>query len=844
MPVTSQKLAAYVEKRDFSKTAEPPARAARRKGGPLLFVVQKHDAQRLHFDFRLEWDGVLLSWAVTKGPSADPSAKRLAVRTEDHPVDYGDFEGTIPKKEYGGGTVMLWDQGYWEPEGDVDKGLKAGKLKFSLTGERMKGAWVLVRMGGKAGEKRENWLLIKERDAFQEPDEESLIKRHRTSVTSARSMDEIASGAKKRTREADGENRSRTQSSRRLLKRPDFREPQLAKLVNEVPEGDDWLHETKFDGYRCLAALGKGGVRLFTRSGKDWTDRYKGLPEAFEKLDCRNALIDGEVVAQSRGENSAFSALQQALDGGAPLYFMAFDLLELNGKTLVDKPLLERKQLLHQLLAGQGQQSPLRYSEHVRGNGASVFKAIEKAGGEGIISKEVNSRYAGRRDGSWLKIKAHRRQEFLVGGWSPSDKKTRPFSSLLLGVMENGKLVYRGRVGSGFDEKSFEQLVPELKKRDRKTTPFDDVPAAVGRSARWVTPDLVVEIEYAEMTDQDAIRHGVFKGLRQDKEAKEVVMEQEQSLRRPAQKRTDGGSGDADEASYLGVHVSSADRVIFPDAGTTKSELAAYYAEAGKRMLALSGGRPVSLLRCPSGVQGECFFQKHAGKGFPDEIDTVDITEKSGKSEPYMIIRNAAGFVAAAQMGTIEFHVWGARTDKLEKPDRLVFDLDPDVGLKFDVVKDAAKDVRDLLQKVGLESMPMVTGGKGVHVIVHLRRTADWERVTLFARTVATYLAEKHPGKYVATMSKARRKGKVFIDWLRNERGSTAIAPFSVRARPGAPVAVPVSWNALAQLKSANSFTMAKARRRLAEPSPLEELKADQSIGNDVIARLEKLTGG
>jgi bifunctional non-homologous end joining protein LigD len=840
MSVTSQKLAAYVAKRDFSKTAEPPGKAARQKSGPLLFAVQKHAASTLHFDFRLEWDGVLLSWAVTKGPSADPSAKRLAVRTEDHPADYSDFEGTIPEDEYGGGTVMLWDQGYWKPKNDVDRGLKEGKLKFSLTGERMKGGWTLVRMQGKSGEKHENWLLIKERDAFQEPDEDSLTERYTRSVSTARSMDEIANGSATR-KKAEPANKAPEKKRLSLLKRPAFRNLQLAKLVDDVPEGDGWLHETKFDGYRCLAAVGKGGVRLLTRSGKDWTDRYQGLPEAFKELDCRNALIDGEIVAGSKDKGSAFSALQQAMDGDAPLYFMAFDLLELNGNNLAGEPLLQRKEFLRQLLAGQGKQSPLRYSEHVRGNGPKTFKAIEKAGGEGIISKAVDSHYTGKRDGKWLKIKTHHRQEFIVGGWSPSSKKSRPFSSLLLGAKKNGRLVYCGRVGSGFDEQTFNQLVPELKKRSRKTSPFNNVPSSVERSAKWVTPELVAEIEFAEMTDQGSIRHGVFMGLRQDKEAEQVVIEHEQAS--PGQENSRTAAQSNHETEALGVKISNADRVIFKDTGTTKGDIAAYYAQAAERMLTLAGDRPVALLRCPSGTDDECFFQKHAGKGFPDEIATVEVKEKSGKSEPYMVIRSPEGFVAAAQMGAVEFHIWGARTDKLEKPDRLVFDLDPDEDVAFDDVKEAAKEVRKLLADVGFESIPMVTGGKGIHVIARLRRTADWETVNQFARTLARHLADKFPDKYVATMSKAKRHDRIFIDWLRNERGSTAIAPFSVRAREGAPVAVPVSWNALAQLKAANNFSMAKARKRLANPSPLENLKPEQSISADVMSKLEKITG-
>ncbi|WP_340160506.1 DNA ligase D [uncultured Hoeflea sp.] len=823
MSVSADRLAEYVAKRDFSKTAEPSGESRSKASDRPSFVVQKHAARRLHYDFRLEWEGVLLSWAVTKGPSAVTSVKRLAVRTEDHPLDYGGFEGTIPAKQYGAGTVMLWDEGWWEPQEDFAKGLKSGKLKFILHGQRMKGRWTLVRM--RTNEKRENWLLIKEHDSFEEDDENGLIERYLTSVTSARSMEEIAAGkaARKLPVKAARQKRGKVTFT---LPTPKFRKPQLAKLSDHVPDGDDWLHETKFDGYRCLAALGKGGVKLYTRSGLDWSDRYTGLPEAFAALDCRNALIDGEVVSASKASGSPFSALQADLEKGRPVIFMAFDLLELNGEKLDKQPLTERKAALALLLKGQDKDTPIRYSEHVAGHGPEVYAAVEKAGGEGIISKACDSTYAGSRSGSWLKIKTKLRQEFIVGGFSPSSAKHRPFASLLVGSRENGELIYRGRVGGGFGGAALDKLSALMRKRQRQTSPFSEVPGDVARSARWVRPDLVVEVEYAELTDQGSIRHGVFQGVREDKEATVVKLE-----------KPEKSSGEA--ITVLGVRISSPDRVVFPDAGCTKGDVAGYYAQASERMLEHSGDRPVSLLRCPDGRDGDCFFQKHAGKGFPGGIGTVDIKESSGKTEPYMVISEAASFAAAAQMGTIEFHIWGSRTDILEKPDRLVFDLDPDEGLSFSDVKKAAKDVRELLAEIGLESVPMVTGGKGVHVVVPLRRTAEWETVTFFARTVASFMAQRNPDRYVATMSKAKRKGKIFIDWLRNDRGSTAVAPYSIRARKGAPVAVPVTWQELSRLRSANSFDIGKALKRLDKPCPLQSVETKQSISQAVVEALE-----
>ncbi len=783
------RLDGYNAKRDFGATPEPKGKAGRRRKQGLGYSIQKHHARRLHFDLRLEWAGVLLSWAVTKGPSTDPADKRLAVRTEDHPLDYRTFEGEIPEGHYGAGRVELWDEGTWEPNGDVDAGLEAGEIKFTLNGDKLTGGWVLVRMKPKGKEKRENWLLIKERDA-------------------------AADGALDAAYERDD------RPARFDLKTPGFRKLQLAKLVDDAPDGDDWLHETKFDGYRCLAALGKDGVRLFTRSGHDWTDRFTGLPEAFARADCRSALIDGEVISPRGGKGSGFSALQQDLEAGRKVRFAAFDLLELNGKSLAKRPLEQRKQALADVLGRLPKASPVFLSEHIVGGGPEVFARIAEAGGEGIVSKRRDAPYSGRRSGAWLKIKASRRQEFVIGGLTPSSAKGRPFASVLIGVREGDLLVYRGRVGSGFSDADLEQIAGAVTRR--KTSPFDGkVPGTVARYAIWVTPKLVAEVEFAELTDGGAVRHGRFLGLRRDKPAREVRMETTDSL------------------TLRGVRISSADRVVFPQAGCTKGDVARYYDAVAERLLDGAGGRPVSLLRCPEGIEGECFFQKHAGKGFPDQVGRVAIEEKSGGTADYLVIDRPEGLVAAAQMGALEFHVWPAHTDRLDRPDRLVFDLDPDEGLGFAEVRRAAKELGEFLAGIGIETRPLVTGGKGVHLVAPLRRTIGWDTLKGFARTVAHGFAERQPERYVATMSKARRKGRIFIDWLRNERGATAIAPWSVRARPGAPVAVPVSWTELETLKAANGFDMGAAMKRAAQADPHADLPL-QGLTNSVIAALEE----
>lgn len=819
MAHSPDRLAPYNSKRDFDRTAEPRGQVGSGAGGHR-FIVQKHAASRLHYDFRLEWEGVLLSWAVTKGPSPAPSEKRLAVRTEDHPLDYGTFEGTIPKGQYGGGTVMLWDDGTWAPQGDVAAGLKEGKLKFTLQGTQMKGGWTLVRMRGK--EKRENWLLIKERDDYAEESADALTKGEALSVKTGRTMSEIAEDAPAKDLPDPAPSRRR--------KSPAFVKPQLATLVSDAPSGEDWMHETKFDGYRCLAAIGKGGVRLFTRSGKDWTDRFNGLARAFDALPCDAALLDGEVMA-ARIEGSAFSSLQRALKSGAPLVFFAFDLLSLDGKDFRKKAQMERRARLATLLSGIPQDGPLRLSEHVVGNGAEVFAQACKAGAEGIISKRIDAPYRGRRSKSWLKVKCTRRQEFVIAGYSPSDKKGRPFASLLLASHEGGALRYKGRVGTGFSQETMAELAREM--TPRKTPPVEGTPAEIARDAKWVRADLVAEIDFTEFTADGHVRHGSFIGLRHDKPASAVQLEQPKK------------DFPTMETKVAGVRISNANREVYPEAGCTKGDVARHYETVGERMIALAGHRPLSLFRCPSGIDGQCFFQKHDNGGMPDSLSKAAIEESDGDAADYLYATRPESLVAAAQMGSIEAHIWGARVDRLERPDRLVFDLDPDAGMEWPRVRDAAIEVRDALAELGLRAGAMVTGGKGVHVWMALRRTRGGDTVKLFSQTFAHVIAAQSPDRYTATMSKAKRRDRIFIDWLRNERGATAVAPYSLRARPGAPVAVPVSWDELKTLDAPNRFTLADMAARMKQDCPALAVQDDlQSLTNDVVAALQDWAEG
>ncbi|ANY19897.1 Putative DNA ligase-like protein [Tsuneonella dongtanensis] len=811
-------LSEYNAKRDFGKTPEPAGKAESSAGGDL-FIVQKHDATRLHWDFRIEVDGVLKSWAVTKGPSPDPDIKRLAVRTEDHPMSYAEFEGTIPKGEYGGGTVMLWDRGTWAPiAGKSAKDLDKGHLHFTLDGERMKGEWLLIRLKPRPGEKRENWLLRKIADEHaQEGD--GLVERELTSVLTGRSMAEIAADkageyslagkkddaflAQMEKAAAHNAGKSRKRKAGRSAPLPKFRKPQLATLVDDVPSGNRWMHEIKFDGYRALVAVKGKDVRVYTRNGKDWTDKFSPLVKAIAALDLPPSLIDGEIVATDGDGNPSFSALQAVLKrghgaqkAGDALEFHAFDLLELGGEDLAALPNIERKERLEALLGTAD--APIHVADHVIGAGEKLYRTMCDAGQEGIISKTIDGTYASRRSKSWVKVKCTRRQEFVIVGWKKSSAKGRPFASLLLAQNEGDKLVYKGNVGTGFDATTMDDLAKRLRPLERKTAPVE-VDRTSARGVTWVSPKLVAEIAFAEFTADGNVRHGSFVGLRGDKKSADVVPEKA------------APAPEEDEP----VAISSRERVIFPDSGQTKGDLADYYAAVAPIMLPFAARRPISLVRCPQGRAKKCFFQKHDSGSFGDAVHHVPIREKDGGSEDYLYVEDLRGLLQCVQMGTIEFHGWAARSDAVEMPDRMIFDLDPDEGLGFDDVKTAATDIRDRLADMGLVSFAMLSGGKGVHVVVPLSTGHSWDEHKDFARHFAEALSLAEPDRFVATMSKAKRKGKIFIDWLRNQRGSTAVLPYSARARSGAPVAVPIAWNELKTMDNAHPFSIDDAKRLL-----------------------------
>jgi bifunctional non-homologous end joining protein LigD len=801
----------YNAKRDFAKTGEPKGRKLKGKGDS--FVVQKHDASRLHWDFRLELDGVLKSWAVPKGPSLDPAVNRLAMRTEDHPLDYGTFEGIIPAGEYGGGTVMLWDRGRWIPHPDKDprKTLEEGHLHFTLEGERMRGEWVMFRMKGKPGEKGEAWMLKKVTDEAAAPEEgDALVEQCLTSVETGRSMAEIAGGEDVWESNRGGKKGGRTK--RTVTPPPAFMDPQLATLADHPPTGSGWIHEYKYDGYRLLLSTGEGTAVAWTRNQKDWSGYFPELTEAAAASLPAGCLIDGEAVALDAEGKPNFGMLQSTVKGGKgqkrpDLAFYAFDLLVDRGEDIRGLTNLERKARLAALM--KGVPAPLIYGDHVVGKGEQLFAKICADRGEGIISKKADAPYRGVRTKCWLKVKCIARQEFVIVGWQASDKR-RGFRSLHLGVNEGGTLRYVGKVGTGFDTATLEFLSERMAplKLDK---PALEVPRTALRGSTWIKPELVAEIAYTEFTSDGVLRHPSFLGLREDKAAKQVVLETPAHVPETKAKKR-GKAATLRTAADFKLRLTSPDKVIYPEDGLTKGELADYYAAVADLMMVDLRQRPMTLIRCPAGRAKKCFFQKHDSGSMGEHVLRIPVAEGAGTTEEdYLYVDEAAGALECVQMNTIEFHGWGSRIDPLECPDRLVFDLDPDEGLGFDRVKTAAVRLRELLADLGLETFPLLSGGKGIHVIAPLDQEAEWPAVKSFAERFSRAIAEAEPETFTANIRKNQRKGRIFLDWLRNQRGATAVMPYSARAREGAPVAAPVSWEELDGIEGANRFTIRDA---------------------------------
>jgi len=816
-------LDVYRQKRDFKSTSEPRGRKAR-KGGHS-FVVQKHDATRLHYDFRLEMDGVLKSWAVTRGPSLVPGEKRLAVHVEDHPLAYGDFEGTIPKGEYGGGTVIVWDRGTWEPIGDPRKAYAKGHLEFTLDGEKLHGRWHLVRMHGKPGEKRENWLLIKGDDEFARPDgEDDLLDERPESVKTGRGIADVAgedpgwSSKTGRIRKTRKKAEARTQEpaveapdpsglkGARKAKLPDFLPPTLATLAAAPPAGDRWLHEIKFDGYRLQARIEAGRVRLLTRSGLDWTKKFgKAVVADLAALPVGTALIDGELVVETGAGASDFSALQADLSAGRDdrFLFYAFDLLHLDGYDLTRLPLEGRKALLEKLVPGTD--GTLRYSGHFDENGALVLRHACRLSLEGVVSKLRDAPYREGRSKSWVKSKCSARQEFVIGGYAPSTVSRQAIGSLLLGVYRDGRLEPVGRVGTGFSAPVAADLFRRLSRMRTQESPFGrKLTAEEARQARYVRPELVAEVEFRAWTADGHLRHASFRGLREDKPAPEVVAEMPKPKKAPT----------AEKPPRRTVRLTHPDRVYWPGEGVTKEGLADYYTEVWRRIAPHIVGRPLALLRAPGGIDGQTFFQKHAWKGINAHIAEVrDPADKEG--EPYVAITDFDGLMGLVQAGVLEIHPWGSTLADWERPDRIIMDLDPGEGVAWQAVVDTAEETRRRLEAAGLTAFVKTSGGKGLHVCAPLKPAARWPAVKAFCKAIADAMAKDSPDKYVSTITKSKRRGKILIDYLRNQRGQTAVAPYSTRARPGAAVSMPLAWSKLSADIGPAYFTVENTPTRL-----------------------------
>jgi bifunctional non-homologous end joining protein LigD len=809
--MSPQPLDGYHRKRDFAATPEPagaPATAGgetRADATPLTFVVHEHAARSLHYDLRLEVGGVYASWAVPKGPSLDPAEKRLAVHVEDHPLEYGSFEGTIPAGEYGAGAVMVWDRGTFTPVGDPATGIAKGDFKFTLAGTKLNGAWVLVRMKPRPAERQEAWLLIKERDEHARPHAGyDVLAAEPDSAATGRTIEQIAAGdaAAEAVVTAPGE-------------APDAPFPldapfQLATLVDEAPDGDEWVHEVKYDGYRLRIALSGGVARALTRNGEDWSERFPTPVDAVRALPATSALLDGEAVVFDADGRSDFGLLQEALSekDSRAVHFEAFDLLYLDGHDLRGETLLRRAELLHSLLAGLPEGTPLREVEHFPGHGPDFHAASCRLLLEGSVSKRGDRPWVPGRTRDWLKVKCLARQEFVVGGWADPAGSREGFGALLLGVPDGaGRLRYVGRVGTGFTDRALAHLKARLAAIATDAPPFADPPRAA--RTHWVRPELVAEVAFREWTRDGLLRQASFKGLREDKAPSEVRREDSVDAADPPAER---GS-----ASVRGIAVTNPDRFLAP-AGITKLGLARYYDAVADWMLPHVLGRPLTIVRCPHGAGDDagCFYQKHPeSRGWPDAFGTVEIVDSAGPAV-YFFVKDAAGLIALAQLGTLEVHTWSALASDPEHPDRIVFDLDPGPGVQFAEVADGAHTVRDALRALGLAAFVKTTGGHGLHVVAPIVAERGWGEVRAFAHGLVEVLARERAGRFTDLASKVERPGRVFIDYLRNAHGATAVCAYSTRARPGAHVSVPVTWEELERGLDPAAFDVRSVPARLA----------------------------
>jgi bifunctional non-homologous end joining protein LigD len=873
-----EQLARYRSMRDFKVTLEPAgsSSASRKQSAQLPFVVQKHAASHLHYDFRLGWNGVLKSWAIAKGPSYVVADKRLAIQVEDHPMEYGGFEGIIPKGQYGGGTVMIWDQGTWEPQPaypDVDAGLRNGSLKFILHGEKLKGKWALIRMKPRPKETKPTWLLIKEHDDFEHtPTDPPITEAEPNSVVTGRTMEQIASSEDHVWNSRDTRSGSQawyrqdsksTLDSKLSLKKPSraqpdperttnnqqlsslpresqpaFIAPQLAQQAESPPSSDGWLHELKLDGYRTQARKDGNRVQLLTRSGLDWTHRMPAIATEVARLPAAKVTLDGEVVVLAPDGTTSFADLQAAFQNNTknpPLTYFVFDLLHLNGHNTRNLPLRDRKVLLDQLLA-HADPHLLRLSEHLETDGPTLFRNACKMRAEGIVSKRAAADYHAGRSSDWIKCKCLHEQEFVIGGFTlPGAGHTgmRGVGALLLGYYEGTKLIYAGRTGTGFTQKTHKLLRDKLDPLAQSTMPFAKPPSESTRGVTWVKPTLVAQVRFATWTADNLVRQAAFLGLREDKPAAEVTRETSAPNPKSSKPATTSASHTtrthpiAAKRSQTDneyrttnndpppVRLTHPTKVLDPESGLTKQALANYYWAVAARMLPHIAGRPLSLVRCPEGSAKPCFFQKHVNSMLPSGIGSVPVPDKkTGVIEPYITLSTREALAGLAQLGVLEVHPWGSRNDDLEHPDRLIFDLDPDESLPWSTITQAAAEVRERLKKLGLTSFLKTTGGKGLHVVIPIEPTLSWTDAKDFAHRFVLAMEKASPALYLTKMTKSARTGRIFLDYLRNERGATAVAPYSPRARSGCNVSMPLAW---AEIACPGEFASTRPTFRVAD---------------------------
>lgn len=810
----SQKLEEYNEKRNFEKSLEPEG-SMEESDEILRFVIQHHLARRDHYDLRLEWGGILLSWAVPKGPSYNTRDKRLAVHVEDHPLEYRNFEGTIPKGEYGGGVVMLWDEGLWEPYKNVEEGLGKGELKFTLKGKRLKGKWALIRLKAKDGDTKDNWLFLKEKDEYANTPFE--LSQFNTSIRTGRTMVEIEEGKDEKF-------------TRNPFSRADS---QLAKLVSGIPEGDDWLYELKYDGYRIMAFVEGNNVQLMTRNGNDYVRRFHNISSSLiDWADGRAMVVDGEMVVTDSSGKTDFSALQNYMKNPKDknLTYIIFDILALDGIDIRWYPLIKRKGILENLM--KDAPKDLYYGRYVRGNGKESFAVACDSNMEGIIGKRADSIYSGTRNGDWIKLKCDKRQEFVIGGYTVSDRRGYGVSSLLLGIYENEELVHVGRAGSGISQADMKILVDKFEPLKREDSPFKIPPDTRPKEKIiWLEPELVAEIKFAEFTKDNLLRQASFKGLRTDKNPKEIKKEKSEEIEFQSPMKESEDLIDVKTNSIIieGVKITNPDKVIFDEPEITKVDVIRYYEKVSERMLPYVSHRILTSVRCPKGISAACFYKKHPAQDSKGII-TIPVSNSKEEIKDYFYIDSVSGMISEAQMGTLEFHTWGSTVQTLENPDIMVFDLDPDEEMDLDRVRQGVKDIRTILTELSLNSYLKTSGGKGYHVVVPLKPTVNWDVFNDFAKGVAQVMEQKWPDKYTSNMRKANRKGRIFIDWVRNGRGATSVAPYSIRARKGAKVSMPITWDEL-ETVAPDGIDMEEALSRIKGDDPWKNFfKNDQML--------------